>query len=69
VRLGLGLTVPVLGVGVDVPTVGVGVGVPVVVGEGDGVGVPPLLSVTENEFVASPTPPCHSSKPASTSIR
>lgn len=28
-----------------------------------------FLTWTENEFVASPLPPCHSSNPASTSIR
>jgi hypothetical protein len=45
---------------------GVGEGV---VGVGLGVGAPPPATWTEKEFVARPAPPCHSSNPASTSIR
>src|SRR5215472_16598065 len=39
------------------------------VGDGLGEGLPPPATLTENEFVARPAPPRHSSKPASTSIR
>ena len=39
------------------------------VGAGLGEGLPPPATLTENEFVARPAPPRHSSKPASTSIR
>jgi hypothetical protein len=39
------------------------------VGIGLGEAVPPPAAFTENELVARPAPPCHSSKPASTSIR
>src|SRR5215469_4972607 len=38
------------------------------VGAEPGEGVP-AATLTENDFVARPAPPCHSSKPASTSIR
>lgn len=38
-------------------------------GEGDGDPDDPEFTFTENEFVASPAPPCQSSKPASTSMR
>ena len=33
-----------------------------------GIGAALPLMLTEKELVASPAPPCHSSKPASTSI-
>ena len=49
---------------------GLGVGVRLGVTEGDGLGVPePPLVLTEKELVARPAPPCHSSNPASTSMR
>jgi hypothetical protein len=38
-------------------------------GDCDGDGEPPPPTFTENEFVFRPAPPCHSSNPASTSIR
>jgi hypothetical protein len=54
------------GLGDGLAVVGLGLGDGVVgLGLGDGE-EPPVL--TENEFVASPAPPCHSSKPASMSI-
>ena len=58
-----GVGVGVVGVGVDVA--GAGEDVP---GAGLGERAPPAM-LTENDLVARPVPPCHSSKPASTSIR
>src|SRR5258706_11968342 len=48
---------------------GAGGGLVGLAGVGLGGGVPPPAALTENDLVARPAPPRHSSKPASTSIR